>query len=207
MKSMLLAVALLLAPSLADAQVRWVRSVRVTVAPPPLKYESPPPAPSPRHQWIAGYWAWRNNAHFWVGGHWAMPPSTNYVWEPARWEQDNGGWQFSEGHWRANEAPDPQTVYVPPPPPVQEVVTDAPPPAPPEEVRPAQPFEGAVWINGYWHWQGGRHVWVAGRWSAQPAGYRWEDHRWEKRKDGRWQQQWGRWERRDERREERHDRR
>jgi hypothetical protein len=170
MKSLVLAVALLLAPSLANAQVRYLRGVRVTVAPPPLRYELPPPAPSPRHQWIAGYWAWRTNANVWIGGHWATPPAPSYVWEPARWDNSGGAWIFYEGHWRATDAPDRGQVYVAPPPPVHEVVADDPPPAPPEEDRASPPFEGAVWIPGFWHWQDGRHVWVAGRWSPQPEG-------------------------------------
>jgi hypothetical protein len=207
MKSLVAVVALLLAPSVAGAQMRFIRGVRVTVAPPPLRYESAPPAPSPRHQWIAGYWAWRGNGNVWISGHWALPPAPGYAWEPARWDNEVGAWTFFEGHWRVLEAPDPQQVYVPPPPPVQEVVIDAAPPPLLEEVRPSQPFDNAVWIPGYWHWSGGRHVWVAGRWSAQPAGYRWEDHRWEHRKDGKWQPDGGRWNRRDRDHDREHDRR
>jgi len=42
--------------------------------PPALKFESPPPAPSPRHQWIAGYWSWQGNQYVWIPGHWELPP-------------------------------------------------------------------------------------------------------------------------------------
>jgi hypothetical protein len=206
MRNLLLAVALLIAPSVANAQVRYVRGVRVTVAPPAPRYELPPPAPSPRYQWIAGYWAWRANTQVWVGGRWALPPATGYVWEPARWDNSGGAWVFYEGHWRAIEAPDPQQVYVPPSPPIQEVVVDAPPPAPPEEVRLSPPFEGAVWVPGYWHWQDGRHIWVAGRWSPQPAGYRWQEQRWEHRKDGKWHEHWGHWAHREHDRDDDDDR-
>lgn len=193
MRGYLLAIVLLFAPSLGSAQARYLRGTRVTVAPPPLRYESPPPAPSAHHQWIAGYWAWRGNAHAWIGGHWAVPPSAGYVWEPARWDNAGGAWTFCEGHWRTHEVPDPQQVYMPPPPPVQEVAVEAAPPAPPEEIRPPVPFAGAVWIGGNWHWQGGRHVWVAGRWSPQPAGYHWHEQRWEHQKDGRWHEHSGHW--------------
>jgi hypothetical protein len=128
------------------------------------------------------------------------------VWEPARWENVDGAWVFYEGHWRATDAPDPQQVYVPPPPPVQEVVAEDGPPPPPEEVRPQMPFDGAVWIPGFWHWQGGRHVWVVGRWSPQPQGYRWQDQRWEHRKDGKWHEHWGHWDHRERDRDDDRDR-
>ncbi|MEQ8747307.1 YXWGXW repeat-containing protein [Pyruvatibacter sp.] len=39
-------------------------------------------------------------------------------------------------------------------PPVRRVVT----------VRPARPSAFAVWTDGYWRWNGARHVWVAGHW-------------------------------------------
>src|SRR5205814_1006332 len=98
---------MLLTSSLATAQVvvpapptHILRGVRVTVAPPPLRYESPQPAPSGRHQWIPGFWAWRGGAHVWIGGHWALPPAPTYVWEPDRWEhRRDGHWEAHRGHW------------------------------------------------------------------------------------------------------------
>src|SRR5258708_6570235 len=125
MRKLLLAT-LILCSSLAEAQVvvrehGVVRGVRVTAAPPAIRMESPPAAPSSRHQWIAGYWGWGGGRHVWIAGHWTMPPAVGYVWEPARWKQVNGAWIFYDGHWRATEAPDPAVAYQPPPPPVQEV--------------------------------------------------------------------------------------
>jgi hypothetical protein len=211
---MLLAAVLLL-PQAALAQARYIRGIRVTVAPPPLRYEVPPPAPSVRHQWIAGYWAWRAGAQAWIPGRWALPPVVNYVWEPARWERQESAWTFCDGHWRPSEQPDPVIAYQPPPPPVQDVVVEAPPPAPLEEVRPVEPFPGAFWIPGYWHWNGGRHEWVTGRWSARPAGFGWRENHWDRRDDGRWVHRPGHWEHHDdhddderrERHEEHRDRR
>ena len=52
-------------------------------------------------------------------------------------------------------------------------------PAPIVEIRPAVPFAGAVWLPGYWHWAGARHVWVGGNWSAPRAGFVWAPHHWE----------------------------
>jgi hypothetical protein len=87
---------------------------------------------------------------------------------------------------------------------VNEVVVEAPPPAPIEEVHPPPPFANALWIPGYWHWAGSRHVWVVGRWSPRPAGYGWEPDRWERREDGRWVQRPGHWHPRGEGRHEEH---
>ena len=183
-----------LSPLASQAQVQvYFPGVRVAIAPPAPRYEVAPPAPSPRHHWIAGYWGWRNNAHVWMSGHWALPPAYGYVWEPARWESINGSWIFRDGHWRPTEQPDPRLAYQPPPPPVEEVVTETPPPPPIEEVHPAPPFAGAIWMPGYWHWNGARHVWVVGRWSPRPAGFEWQQQRWEHRQDGRWVARDGHW--------------
>lgn len=180
-------------PATSRAQFRHMPGVRVAAAPPALRMEVAPPAPSPRHQWIAGYWGWQGGAHVWMTGHWAMPPRPGYLWEPARWETVNGSWMFYDGHWRTADVPMAQDVYQPPAPPVQEIVVATPPPAPIEEVRPASPFVGALWIPGFWHWQGMRHVWVAGRWSAPPAGHVWEADRWDHRRDNQWVHRPGHW--------------
>jgi WXXGXW repeat (2 copies) len=193
-----------LSPNLASAQFRAVPGVRVMTAPPPPRHELAPPAPSPRHQWIGGYWGSRGGAHVWFAGHWALPPAPGYLWEPARWEEVDGAWTVYDGHWRPMDVPDPVQAYQPPPPPVEEVVTEVPPPAPIEEVRPPVPFDGAMWIPGFWHFNGARHVWVAGRWSARPAGYHWEQHRWEPRPDGRWAQRPGHWSSEPEHRRDEH---
>ena len=189
---------LALSPRLSQAQVQvYFPGISVTVAPPALRYEAPPPAPSPRHQWIPGYWGWRGNAHVWMGGHWAVPPAYGYVWDPARWENNGGAWVLHEGHWRPSDQPDRVVAYQPPPPPEEEVVVDAPPPAPMREVRPPPPFERAVWLPGYWSWSGVRYVWTAGRWSPRRAGYGWEQNRWERREDGRWVHRPGHWQERE----------
>lgn len=71
------------------------------------------------------------------------------------------------------------------------VVTVAPPP-PQVEVVGVAPFPGAIWINGWWGWRGGRHVWIAGRWEAPRPGYRWEPHMWQREGNG-WREYGGRW--------------
>jgi hypothetical protein len=72
------------------------------------------------------------------------------------------------------------------------VVADLAPPAPYVEAVPAPPFVGAVWINGYWGWRGGRHYWVPGRYEQGRPGYGWQPHRWVQH-EGRWHLEEGRW--------------
>ena len=87
------------------------------------------------------------------------PPGPGYVWEPARWVNQNGRWVQQPGYWR-QEAPPPPATGVPGPAypapgyPAEPAVVyaEVPPPAPIVEVRPAPPYGGAVWIAGYWNW-------------------------------------------------------
>lgn len=50
-------------------------------------------------------------------------------------------------------------------------------------VRPARPNARAVWTDGYWRWNGAKHVWVGGRWVSDPRGT-WVAGRWVKRSGG-----------------------
>jgi hypothetical protein len=190
-----LAALLLLIPTIAVAQPVVVPGVRVNVAPPPLRVEARPMAPSPRHIWIDGHWAWRGGAHVWMPGHWAMPPAPGYHWVPARWVNDGGQYVFYEGHWALNQPSQPTYVYDPGPAPAQEIVVQQAPPPDIVEVRPAAPWAGAVWIPGYWHWNGARHVWVGGHWSAGRPGWAWEPHRWVRGPGGGWHYAPGHWRR------------
>lgn len=124
--ALLAAMSLTFVSSVASADVRFAPGVRATVAPPALRYEVAPVAPSPRHHWIAGHWAWRGNAHLWTPGRWAHPPEPNVVWEPARWENVGGAWTFHEGFWRP-AAPPPFAYQV------------------------AAPVPAPVWGPGHWH--------------------------------------------------------
>jgi hypothetical protein len=72
------------------------------------------------------------------------------------------------------------------------VVVDVAPPAPYAEVVPVLPYAGAVWIGGYWGWNGGRHRWVPGYYERPRPGYRYEPHRWESN-GGRWHLRGGGW--------------
>ena len=72
------------------------------------------------------------------------------------------------------------------------VIVDVAPPRPYVEVVPVIPFAGAIWLGGYWGWNGGRHQWVPGRWDRPRAGYNWRPHAWVQQ-GGRWHLHAGGW--------------
>ncbi len=78
------------------------------------------------------------------------------------------------------------------PPPGGVVYGNLPPPPTQVEVVPAVPFVGAVFISGYWGWNGGRHYWVPGHYTRPVAGHRFAPHRWEP-VGGRWVLRGGFW--------------
>ncbi len=47
----------------------------------------------------------------------------------------------------------------------------APPSQPDEAYMPQPPTPDAVWINGYWAWDGSRYIWAAGHWIIPPPQY------------------------------------
>lgn len=62
----------------------------------------------------------------------------------------------------------------------------APVPPPPLQVEPygMSPGPGNVWINGYWGYEGGRHVWHGGRWEKPPREHaHYVAPRWDKKGD------------------------
>lgn len=92
-------------------------------------------------------------------------------------------------------APVPGAVYTDPyGQPVQTTVyAPVAPPAPYYEVQPVVPYPGAIWINGYWGYSGGRHHWVPGRYERTRPGYHWQPHRWDRAPRGGWHLQGGGW--------------
>ena len=70
---------------------------------------------------------------------------------------------------------------------------NVPPPPLRAEVIGVGPGPGYVWVNGYWGWQGNRHVWIGGSWRRPPrARAVWIAPRWEAR-GGRYYFHEGRW--------------
>jgi hypothetical protein len=72
-------------------------------APPPVRVESVPPAPSTAMVWQPGHWAWSNSSWNWIPGNYAAPPQQMAVWDPGHWvQQPTGGYVWVEGHWHAS---------------------------------------------------------------------------------------------------------
>jgi hypothetical protein len=76
----------------ASAQVVVVRPGAPVVKVHPL-------APSPKHIWIDGEWAWRGGRYVWVDGYW-VTPRVGMVWVGGNWRHRRGGWVWTPGHWR-----------------------------------------------------------------------------------------------------------
>ncbi|HVW97567.1 MAG TPA: hypothetical protein VHA56_16455 [Mucilaginibacter sp.] len=67
-------------------------------------------------------------------------------------------------------------------------------PVEPVYERPAPPYEGAIWVDGGWHYRGGRYVYrrgyytrprrgrayVSGSWSHTSRGYTWHKGHWKR---------------------------
>lgn len=73
-----------------------------------------------------------------------------------------------------------------------DIVEVAPPPPYPE-VIPVAPYLGAVWIDGYWGWSGGRHVWNRGHYEHGREGYVYRQAGWNRDGRGRYHLHRGGW--------------
>lgn len=71
-----------------------------------------------------------------------------------------------------------QPVVVAPPARRRVFVHTAPPP-PRTMVRAHAPRQDAVWVEGYWSWNGAQYVWVEGRWERSRPGYVWVQPAWQ----------------------------
>src|SRR5262245_51470847 len=109
--------------------------------PPPAPLpETRPPPPRPDAVWIAGAWRWSGVRYEWQHGDWRVPESASPP--PAR------------PHVTATT---PGPAAPPEPPPLR------------AEVVPPAPATGAVWIAGYWAWDGRAYAWIAGEWKVPPT--------------------------------------
>lgn len=73
--------------------------VYAPMAPPALRAEIIPIAPSPAYMWIGGSWGWSGSRYDWRPGRWAMPPRPGYGWQSRPWSQGSRGWHGGGGHW------------------------------------------------------------------------------------------------------------
>jgi len=74
--------------------------VVIRIAPPRVKIEKRPPAPSRNHVWVSGYQRWDGNAYVWTSGRWEQRPRPGARWEAHHWVHQRNGWVLVEGHWR-----------------------------------------------------------------------------------------------------------
>ncbi len=157
--------------------------VVVEQAPPPPVREYIVERPSPRYVWIEGYWGWREGRHSWVAGHWELPPRERVEWVGPRWEHRGNGYVFVEGFWR--EAGVSVGVSIGGPGPMI-MVREGPPPPRRERIDERhRPSRDAVWITGFWRYDGRAYVWMPGRWELPPRGnHEWIEPRWENRGGG-----------------------
>lgn len=72
----------------------------------------------------------------------------------------DGYGNYTRGAPGASVVGEPEPAYVSgmPPEPLYEQMSDS-------------PGDGAVWIDGYWHWNGYEWVWAQGRWEREQPGY------------------------------------
>ncbi len=130
----------------------WDARIRVALAP-PAQPEGPPPAPLAE----------------------VTPPrlSVNAEWRPGYWHWIDGTWVWLAGMWRV---PDEDIAA--------ERTTTAPAAPPPLQVEPAQvaPARTAVWVAGFWQWNGADWVWISGSWQLRPdARVTWRAPEWRPR--------------------------
>jgi hypothetical protein len=71
------------------------------------------------------------------------------------------------------------------------VVAGPPPPPRAEESRPVPQSATAVWVSGYWHWNGASYTWIPGHWESAAPGARWYAPRYQRGSDGRYYYQPG----------------
>jgi hypothetical protein len=90
------------------------------------------------------------------------PPrlSVNATWRPGYWHWLDRSWVWLAGQWRVPQADidAAQTTTAP-----------VAPPAPQAEPVPVAPTTVAVWIAGFWQWDGAAWVWVPGSWQLRPS--------------------------------------
>jgi hypothetical protein len=69
-------------------------------APPPVREEIIPPAPSTDVVWQPGHWTWNGAQYAWVSGAYIARPRPQVAWVPGHWDQDPAGWTWVDGYWQ-----------------------------------------------------------------------------------------------------------
>jgi hypothetical protein len=69
-------------------------------APPPVREEIIPPAPSTDVVWQPGHWSWNGTQYTWVSGVYVAQPRPQVAWVPGHWDQSPNGWAWVDGYWQ-----------------------------------------------------------------------------------------------------------
>ncbi len=97
--ALIIAVALISAPSAAFAGVFVGIGISVNIAPPPLPVYVQPPVLVADEIWTPGYWAYGPYGYYWVPGTWVAAPQVGYLWTPGYWGYGGGAYVWHAGYW------------------------------------------------------------------------------------------------------------
>jgi hypothetical protein len=93
-----LVVLLFLASLVALLTLSCSSTAYVKQAPPPVKAEVKPAAPSVTAIWIDGHWQWNGNRYVWKKGHWEK--KAKGAWVKGQWKKTGRGHKWVPGHWK-----------------------------------------------------------------------------------------------------------
>jgi hypothetical protein len=69
-------------------------------APPAVRTEIIPAAPSTDVVWQPGHWVWNGAQYAWVSGVYVARPRPQVAWVPGHWDQGPNGWTWVDGFWQ-----------------------------------------------------------------------------------------------------------
>jgi hypothetical protein len=69
-------------------------------APPAIREEVVPPAPTADVVWQPGHWSWSGSQYVWVNGVYVARPRPQVAWVPGHWDQSPNGWAWVDGYWQ-----------------------------------------------------------------------------------------------------------
>ncbi len=97
MRTLLLALLVLLVPAASRAQIAVGVSIRI--GPPAIPVYVQPACPVEGYLWTPGYWAYGDAGYYWVPGVWVAPPRVGVLWTPGYWGWSEGLYVFHAGYW------------------------------------------------------------------------------------------------------------
>ncbi len=139
--------------------------------------------PSPRAQWIEGYWEWDTNRddYVWVTGCWRVPPPGKF-WVNGFWKRGEQGYYRVPGFWS-----DRQTDRI-------DYRKNGPPEGHPDDEPGPAPGEDYFYVPGHYEPDGDGVVWKPGFWAKAQTGWAWVPAQWVHQPEG-WVFQRGYWDR------------